>query len=118
MAKKIIQESMDSWKPENCQTEIYTYIMLAQMASKMAAGIYKNVIDKAAGACERFQGDQKRQCMLQYKINATAAQIKKIESMKSRCGNSDDPAKCITSLVKKINKLKNKYDDLKASSEN
>lgn len=71
--------------------------------------IYERYLSKYAKICSSASGKAKTVCMAAAKSNAVEAQIKAMESKKSMCGKSKEKQKCISSLDKKINKLKSKY---------
>ena len=56
--------------------------------------VYKNYLSKAAQACTKFKGLEKKKCMYKFKIAGAQAAIKKLQQSMKLCKNKKNPAKC------------------------
>ena len=88
----------------------------------LATAIYRRYFSRAARVCKPYEGNKRRACVMQFKIDAIDQVIKEInKSMSAQCKNSSNPDKCIAKGRKYISKLeikkgkhivkKKKYED-------
>jgi hypothetical protein len=79
---------------------LYTPAMLVMMALQLS----KDFLSKASRTCMGLTGKDKSKCILQYKIDATKRFIAGLNSNKTKCRMTSNPAECVQKLNKKIQK--------------
>jgi hypothetical protein len=87
--------------------------ILVSIISFASYKTFKHIFMKAKVACEGFQGEEKDQCIMRYKIDALQAKVNDLKSGLPYCIDSEDPAKCSAKINSKINKTMEKIKKIK-----
>jgi len=67
--------------------------------------IYKRYLSAAAKACSNKTGNDRKNCIDQYRSNARKEQIKKLQYHLKDCTKSKDPMSCKKAILNKIQKI-------------
>ncbi|GIU69104.1 MAG: hypothetical protein KatS3mg002_0340 [Candidatus Woesearchaeota archaeon] len=78
--------------------------------------IYNNYFSKAAKACAGKKGIDKKECMIDYKLNSLRAQQTVLRKGLAVCSSTTDPNKCKNSIMKRLQKIDFKIRDLSKKS--
>lgn len=78
--------------------------------------IYNNYFSKAAKACAHKKGLEKKECMIDYKLNSLKAQQNVLRKGLTVCSSTTDPNKCKNSIMKRLQKIDLKIRDLSKKS--
>jgi len=81
---------------------------IATLAIMLSRSLYKNHLSAASRACSQFKGADKDQCMSKVRKQGISNSISALESSKSQCKGSSDPALCTKRINERIGKLKAK----------
>lgn len=87
-------------------------LVLALIVLKSAHYIYQNLLSRAQKACEGKVGQEKKECLRNFKIGALKAQIQALEKGKVKCKKSKDPKACVSKINEKIKKVKVKLSKI------
>jgi hypothetical protein len=68
----------------------------------LAYTIYKYYTDAARKSCNNLRGNNRKICILTFRINAATAAIKKLEEGLPACEEKNNPEKCKYSIQKEI----------------
>jgi len=89
----------------NTQVNVLTVIAVVSAVSFAAVQIYKRYFSEAAKSCKSKSGEERTDCINNYKRKGTTAYNQVIRNGISKCDKSKDPKKC-KQLLK--DKMKNK----------
>ncbi len=88
------------------------YAALAAALFYGATKTYKNYMTKEGKACRDYHGEQKQQCIRNYRANAIRAEISDLKSSMNTCNKTSNPVKCKMVIQNKIKQLQNKLVDI------
>jgi len=88
------------------------YAALAAALFYGATKTYKNYMTKEGRACRDYHGDQKQQCIRNYRANAIRAEISDLKSSMNICNKTSNPVKCKMIIQNKIKQLQNKLVEI------
>jgi len=93
---------------------LFASIAVAAVVMYIAYQIYKKFFSKAARACKQYKGEKKKECLLNYQLDALQKQNSLMRKGLSICKNTTDPDKCEKAIRKKIEKTEQKIKKLKS----
>lgn len=96
-------------------TAVVSVSMALVVAAAIAASIklYKQFISKAEKACKDKKGQEKADCMKNYKIKGKEKQIKNLKKAMTFCKETKKPDSCKKRLEKKIDEITKQINKLK-----
>lgn len=75
---------------------------LALLVISLAFLVYRRFMSKAAKACKKFKGEERKECIKKYREKAKQLKVQTLMQNRKVCSKTKNPQKCVEKINKKL----------------